>query len=197
MLANGESEAGATLHHMVALADAGDIVAQRAVPISDEDTALTLYRKIVPIGASLIREFHPLIASGVAPRRPQDLTLGSYFGRRTPADGQIAGRQQGRPGRPQAPDGGDVLDGAGVVEEKGAGKTIRVSGERGERDEAKRPERRSRIGFVRKGIFGKSISHTDAADADTKSARLDQKSSLFGLSSRAHSAAKPRDKTSS
>jgi methionyl-tRNA formyltransferase len=89
MLANGESEAGATLHHMVARADAGDIVAQRAVPISDEDTALTLYRKIVPLGASLIREFHPLIASGVAPRRPQDLTLGSYFGRRTPADGQI------------------------------------------------------------------------------------------------------------
>jgi methionyl-tRNA formyltransferase len=89
ILANGESEAGATLHHMVARADAGDIVAQRAVPISDEDTALTLYRKIVPIGASLIREYHPLIASGTAPRRPQDLALGSYFGRRTPADGQI------------------------------------------------------------------------------------------------------------
>jgi methionyl-tRNA formyltransferase len=89
MLANGEREAGATLHHMVARADAGDIVAQRAVEITDDDTALTLYRKIVPIGASLIREYHPLIASGTAPRRAQDLTQGSYFGRRTPADGRI------------------------------------------------------------------------------------------------------------
>ena len=30
MLVNGEREAGLTLHHMVARADAGDIVAQRA-----------------------------------------------------------------------------------------------------------------------------------------------------------------------
>jgi methionyl-tRNA formyltransferase len=89
MIANGEREAGATLHHMVARADAGDIVAQRAVPITDDDTALTLYRKIVPIGAALIREYHPLIASGTAPRHPQDLTQGSYFGRRNPDDGRI------------------------------------------------------------------------------------------------------------
>ena len=89
MLANGEREAGATLHHMVARADAGDIVAQRAVEITDDDTALTLYRKIVPIGASLIREYHPQIASGTALRRAQDLTQGSYFGRRSPDDGRI------------------------------------------------------------------------------------------------------------
>ena len=49
---------------MVARADAGDIVAQRAVPITDDDTALTLYRKIVPLGAALIREYHPLIVAG-------------------------------------------------------------------------------------------------------------------------------------
>jgi methionyl-tRNA formyltransferase len=89
MLANGESEAGATLHHMVARADAGDIVAQRAVEITDDDTALTLYRKIVPLGAALIREFHPLIVAGTAPRRAQDLAQGSYFGRRRPEDGRI------------------------------------------------------------------------------------------------------------
>lgn len=96
MLANGEREAGATLHHMVARADAGDIVAQRAVEITDDDTALTLYRKIVPIGASLIREYHPLIASGAAPRRVQDLTQGSYFGRRKPEDGHIDWRWPAR-----------------------------------------------------------------------------------------------------
>jgi methionyl-tRNA formyltransferase len=89
MLVNGEREAGVTLHYMVARADAGDIVAQRTVPIDDRDTALTLYRKLVPLGAALVREFHPLIASAAAPRRPQDLSQGSYFGRRTPDDGHI------------------------------------------------------------------------------------------------------------
>jgi|SRR5579863_2828518 len=96
MLANGEREAGATLHHMVKRADAGDIVAQRAVEITDDDTALTLYRKIVPIGADLIHQYHPLIASGKAPRRAQDLTQGSYFGRRSPADGRIDWRWPAR-----------------------------------------------------------------------------------------------------
>jgi methionyl-tRNA formyltransferase len=89
MLANGEREAGATLHHMVERADAGDIVAQRAIEITDDDTALTLYRKIVPLGAELIRQYHPLIATRTAPRRAQDLSQGAYFGRRRPADGRI------------------------------------------------------------------------------------------------------------
>ena len=89
MLVNGEREAGVTLHYMVARADAGDIVGQRTVPIDDNDTALTLYRKLVPLGAGLIREFHPRIVAGNAPRRPQDLSRGSYFGRRTPKDGRI------------------------------------------------------------------------------------------------------------
>ena len=89
MLVNGEREAGVTLHHMVARADAGDIVAQRAVAISDDDTALTLYRKIVPIGAALIHDYHPQIVAGSAPRRAQDVAQGSYFGRRRPEDGRI------------------------------------------------------------------------------------------------------------
>ncbi len=96
VLVNGETETGVTLHHMVARADAGDIVAQRAVQIDDSDTALTLYRKLVPIGAQLIREFHPLIAAGRAPRRAQDLASGSYFGRRRPEDGRIDWRWPAR-----------------------------------------------------------------------------------------------------
>jgi methionyl-tRNA formyltransferase len=89
MLVNGETEAGVTLHHMVARADAGDIVAQCALAITDDDTALTLYRKIVPLGANLIRDYHPLIVSGRAPRQTQDPTSGSYFGKRRPEDGRI------------------------------------------------------------------------------------------------------------
>jgi methionyl-tRNA formyltransferase len=89
MLVNDEHRGGATLHHMAARADAGDIVAQREVEITDDDTALTLYHKIAPVGVEIIREFHPLIVAGRAPRRPQDLSAGSYFGRRRPEDGRI------------------------------------------------------------------------------------------------------------
>jgi methionyl-tRNA formyltransferase len=89
MIANGEREAGATLHHMVARADAGDIVAQRPVAITDDDTTLTLYRKIVPVAAAIVGECHPLIVAGTAPRRPQNLEDGGYFGRRRPEDGRI------------------------------------------------------------------------------------------------------------
>lgn len=89
VLINGERETGVTLHEMVARADAGDIVAQESVAIDDNDTALDLYRKLIPLGAGLIRAYHPLIAAGRAPRRKQDLSAGSYFGRRTPEDGKI------------------------------------------------------------------------------------------------------------
>jgi len=96
MLVNGEREGGVTLHHMVARADAGDIVAQRAVPIDDNDTALTLYRKLVPLGAEIFREYHPLIVTGRAPRIRQDLSKGNYFGRRRPEDGRIDWRWPAR-----------------------------------------------------------------------------------------------------
>jgi methionyl-tRNA formyltransferase len=89
MIINGERQAGVTLHHMVARADAGDIVAQREIEIAEDDTALTLYRKLASLAASLIREYHPLIAAGRAPRRVQDWRAGSYFGRRRPEDGRI------------------------------------------------------------------------------------------------------------
>ena len=83
MLVNGEREAGMTLHYMVARADAGDIVAQRACAIDDSDTALTLYRKLVPLGAEMIREYHPLIVAGRAPRHEAGLESRQLF--RTPS----------------------------------------------------------------------------------------------------------------
>ncbi|MGB8412635.1 MAG: formyltransferase [Candidatus Binatus sp.] len=96
MLVNGEREAGVTLHQMVARADAGDIVGNRAVAIDDSDTALTLYRKLVPLGVELITEMHPKIVAGAAPRRKMDIAKGSYFGRRKPDDGRIDWRWPAR-----------------------------------------------------------------------------------------------------
>ena len=96
MLVNGEREAGVTLHHMVARADAGDIVGQRAIAIDDSDNALTLYRKLVPLGVELIDELHPKIVAGTAPRQRMDIAKGSYFGRRKPEDGRIDWRWPAR-----------------------------------------------------------------------------------------------------
>jgi methionyl-tRNA formyltransferase len=96
VLVNGERETGVTLHHMVARADAGDIVGQRAVAIDDGDNALTLYRKLVPLGVDLIDELHPKIVAGTAPRRMMDISKGSYFGRRKPEDGRIDWRLPAR-----------------------------------------------------------------------------------------------------
>ena len=96
VLVNGERETGVTLHHMVARADAGDIVGQRAVAIDDGDNALTLYRKLVPLGVELIEDLHPKIVAGTAPRRKMDISKGSYFGRRKPEDGRIDWRWPAR-----------------------------------------------------------------------------------------------------
>src|SRR5258708_2918897 len=96
VLVNGERETGLTLHHMVARADAGDIVGQRAIAIDDSDNALTLYHKLVPLGVELIDELHPKIVAGTAPRRKMDIAKGSYFGRRRPDDGRIDWRWPAR-----------------------------------------------------------------------------------------------------
>lgn len=89
VLVNGESETGVTLHYMVEKPDAGDIVAQRRVPIAFEDTALTLYAKLTAAAEGLFAETLPLLAAGTAPRVPMDLSQGSYYGGRRPADGRF------------------------------------------------------------------------------------------------------------
>ena len=89
VLVNGETRTGVTLHYMVEQADAGDIIAQRVVPIAFEDTALTLFEKVAQAAVELCRDTFPLIKAGLAPRRPQDPAQATYFGGRTPDDGRI------------------------------------------------------------------------------------------------------------
>jgi len=89
VLVNGERETGVTLHHMIATADAGDMVAQRAIAIDPRETALTLYGKVEAASRALLEETLPLIATGHAPRTPQDHSRATTFGRRGPEDGRI------------------------------------------------------------------------------------------------------------
>jgi methionyl-tRNA formyltransferase len=86
---HGETETGATLHYMTAKPDAGDIVGQTAVPILPDDTAREVFDKVVVAAEVTLNDALPALLSGDAPRRPQDLSRGSYFGGRKPEDGTI------------------------------------------------------------------------------------------------------------
>jgi methionyl-tRNA formyltransferase len=89
VLVHGENETGVTLHYMEEKADRGDIVAQKVIPITPEDTAMTLFARMTAQAGKLFRETYPLLRSGQAPRHPQDHSRASYFGGRRPADGLI------------------------------------------------------------------------------------------------------------
>ncbi len=85
----GERETGATLHAMTAAPDAGAIVAQQAVPILPDDTAVEVFRKVTVAAELALDRALPALLAGTAVHRPQELARGSYHGRRTAADGRI------------------------------------------------------------------------------------------------------------
>jgi methionyl-tRNA formyltransferase len=69
--------------------DSGDIVAQTAVPILPDDTAREVFDKVTVAAEMTLDAVLPALLNGTAPRRPQDLRAGSYFGGRGPDDGII------------------------------------------------------------------------------------------------------------
>jgi UDP-4-amino-4-deoxy-L-arabinose formyltransferase/UDP-glucuronic acid dehydrogenase (UDP-4-keto-hexauronic acid decarboxylating) len=89
-LVNGETRTGVTLHHMTPEADAGDIVAQAAIDIRPDDTALSLYERMVKAGVDLLERTYPAVLAGTAPRRPQDHARATVVGRRRAEDGRVA-----------------------------------------------------------------------------------------------------------
>ena len=90
VLVHGETETGVTLHYMEPKPDTGDIVAQRAVAIAEDDTALTLNRKLGDAARALVGAVFPALLAGTAPRVPQDHARATTFGGRRPEDGRIA-----------------------------------------------------------------------------------------------------------
>lgn len=89
VLLRGEKETGVTLHYMTPHPDDGEIVAQRAFPIGEEETARDLFIKAEAGARELLDEALPLLKAGTAPRIPQDPTRASYFRGRAPVDGKI------------------------------------------------------------------------------------------------------------
>ncbi len=86
---HGERETGASLHRMLEKPDAGEIVAQQAVPILPDDTAHTVFGKVTLAAEMALDSALPGLIAGTAPQRQQDLAQGTYFGGRKPEDGRI------------------------------------------------------------------------------------------------------------
>ncbi|MES2295952.1 MAG: formyltransferase [Pseudomonadota bacterium] len=86
---HGATQTGATLHEMTVKPDAGAIVAQTAVPILPDDSAFEVFGKVTVAAEQTLWRVLPAMVDGSAPRQPNDLTRGGYFGGRKPEDGRI------------------------------------------------------------------------------------------------------------
>ncbi len=85
----GETETGASLHEMVEKPDAGRIVGQRVITIEPDENAAAVFAKVTNAAAQLLNDTIVSLIDGSAILHPQDLSQGSYYGGRKPADGVI------------------------------------------------------------------------------------------------------------
>jgi methionyl-tRNA formyltransferase len=74
----GDHETGITIMKMDPGVDTGPLLSQHAVPISPEDNAGTLYRKLAPVGAELLLETLPRYLSGELQPQPQPVEGVTY-----------------------------------------------------------------------------------------------------------------------
>jgi len=89
VLVNGEKQTGVSLHYMTKRPDYGDVICQEKVPISSDDTALTLHEKMAHASSTMLNNILLQIKEKTAPRYPQDHRKATYFSGRHPKDGEI------------------------------------------------------------------------------------------------------------
>lgn len=86
---NGENETGITAHLMDLECDSGAIVKQQRVPITYQDTGSSILQKFERRYPEIISEIVNNILQNKLITIPQDSSKATYFGRRTPEDGEI------------------------------------------------------------------------------------------------------------
>lgn len=69
---DGKEKTGVTIMYTVMKMDAGNIIAQKETPITDEDTVGILYDRLSIIGAQLLKDTLPSILEGTNDSYPQD-----------------------------------------------------------------------------------------------------------------------------
>jgi methionyl-tRNA formyltransferase len=86
---NNECKTGVTAHIMTEECDEGSIIHQIEIPIHDDDTGGTLLAKYEQIYPNLIDDVIARFKQGIVDSKPQAHKKATYFGKRTPDDGQI------------------------------------------------------------------------------------------------------------
>lgn len=71
---DGETETGVTIMKMVKKMDAGDILAQKAIPITKQDDVGTMFERLSIVGKELLLETLPKILANEVTSIPQDET---------------------------------------------------------------------------------------------------------------------------
>lgn len=74
----GEKETGISIMYMEREMDAGDILAQRAIPITSKDDVGGMFEKLAELGSDLLLETLPLLFNHEIKAQPQDLSQVSY-----------------------------------------------------------------------------------------------------------------------
>lgn len=92
-----QTPAGATLHHMTEALDAGDIVGQRPVEVRPDDTADSLYQRLLATELALFEEHWPTLAAGSTPRTPQPSGVGTAHAKADLAAHQVLDLESIRP----------------------------------------------------------------------------------------------------
>lgn len=85
-LMDGVAETGVTVAYMDEGMDTGDILLQRAVPVEPDDTYGALSAKLASVAAELVPQALALLATGQAPRVPQDHARATVAPRLRPAE---------------------------------------------------------------------------------------------------------------
>jgi methionyl-tRNA formyltransferase len=87
-LLNGDNETGVSVFKLEIGMDTGPIFAQKAVPISDQDTTTSLLSKLIPVGVELIDDAIFMLENNQPPK-VQDTTLASMAPKIKKDEGRI------------------------------------------------------------------------------------------------------------
>lgn len=93
---NGDQEAGVTIIEMVRKMDAGDMIAQRAIPISDADNVGTMFEKLAVVGRDLLLESLPKYLTGHLQPLAQDESQVTFSPNISPEEESIDWRRTNR-----------------------------------------------------------------------------------------------------
>ncbi|AVK62941.1 methionyl-tRNA formyltransferase [Lactobacillus sp. CBA3606] len=86
---NGEKETGVTIIYMIKKMDAGDMLAQRAIPIEADDDTGTLFDKLSLVGRDLLLATLPKLIAGEIVATPQDETQVTFSPTIKPEEEQL------------------------------------------------------------------------------------------------------------